>query len=211
MPSSVARLTRLDHERLRRLLRRLCSAGPSQQRWRAEFLALLDAHRAAERDVVLADVVAEVEPLAAAAHEQSDADAELNRLAERIRQTDLGDAQLAPLREAGEAVLDDHARRWAEGIMTPLEGLVARGVLRRLGGDYERCRDERLAAAGVDLAPPRRLDLSRAELYEMARRAGIEGRSSMTRGQLIDELQRRDDGSTAAMFADGREEGLSPE
>jgi hypothetical protein len=33
--------------------------------------------------------------------------------------------------------------------------------------------------------------VSRAELYELAKRAGIEGRSSMSRRDLIHELQRR--------------------
>ncbi|MGH8938148.1 MAG: hypothetical protein ACRDV2_02245, partial [Actinomycetes bacterium] len=57
MPSSVARLVAQDHDRLSRLLRRMCSAGPNQERWRTEFLGLLRAHRAAERDELLTDVV----------------------------------------------------------------------------------------------------------------------------------------------------------
>ena len=60
-----------------------------------------------------------------------------------------------------------------------------------LGGRYERRRDEELRESEGQTPPPRRLDLTRAELYELARRAGIEGRSGMSRDQLISELQRR--------------------
>jgi hypothetical protein len=57
MPSSVRRLTLLDHERLQRLLRRACTAGPGQERWRTEMVALLRAHRIAERDEILSELV----------------------------------------------------------------------------------------------------------------------------------------------------------
>jgi hypothetical protein len=63
--------------------------------------------------------------------------------------------------------------------------------MRRVGGVYETSRDRALQAEGADEPPPRRLDLPRAELYELARRAGIEGRSAMSRRELINELQRR--------------------
>src|SRR5215210_8441042 len=56
MPSSVARLVGLDHERMIRLLKRACSQGPNQQRWRDEFTALVRAHRVAEREELLAEV-----------------------------------------------------------------------------------------------------------------------------------------------------------
>ena len=67
----------------------------------------------------------------------------------------------------------------------------ARKEIRLLGGEYESRRDDHLLRLGADEPPPRRLDLSRAELYELARRHGIEGRSAMSRRDLIAELQRR--------------------
>jgi hypothetical protein len=192
MPSSVRRLTTLDHERLGRLLQRMCTPGPSQQRWREEFVALLVAHRVAERDEVAPALVG-LAPLAAATREQSETDVELDRLGERVNGADLDADDLAALHRECEAVLAAHASRWSVALMAPLEQLVARGELRRLGGAYEQRRDRELAGTAIAQAPPRRLDLSRAELYELARRAGIEGRSAMTRGQLIDELQRHSD------------------
>jgi hypothetical protein len=68
---------------------------------------------------------------------------------------------------------------------------LPRKQMRELGGRYADVRDEALRDEGADEPPPRRLDVSRAELYELAKRAGIEGRSSMSRRDLINELQRR--------------------
>ncbi|MGZ4596089.1 MAG: Rho termination factor N-terminal domain-containing protein [Actinomycetes bacterium] len=187
-------MTALDHERLPRLLRRMCSPGPSQERWRAEFVGLLLAHRVAESDVVIGALVARVESLALAAREQAERDVELDRLAERAQRLDLGSHGLEDFRQHADALLAQHADRWEIGLMAPLEEQVARSEVRRLGGAYEQRRDAELLGAGVVHAPPRRLDLSRAELYELARKAGIEGRSAMTRNQLIDELQRRGHG-----------------
>lgn len=192
MASSIRRLTTLDHQRLYRLLRRMCTPGPNQPRWREEFVGLLAAHRAAERDCVVPEIVTHLEPLSAAARELTEDDVPLDRLAAQVERLDLHDADLAALQEPAETLLAGHALRWGERLMYPLEALVARGELRRLGGAYEKHRDEALAGAGVTQSPPRRLDLSRAELYELARRAGIEGRSAMTRGQLIDQLRDHD-------------------
>jgi hypothetical protein len=68
---------------------------------------------------------------------------------------------------------------------------VARKEVRRLGGLYADRRDQVLHEEGEADPPPRRLDLSRAELYELAKKAGIAGRSAMSRKDLIAELQRR--------------------
>ncbi|MDQ1618508.1 MAG: hypothetical protein QOE19_1077 [Actinomycetota bacterium] len=171
----------------------MCKPGPSQERWRAEFITLLRAHRIAERDAVIVDIVARVAPLAAAARQQAEDDVELDRLGQQVHTTVLATADLDDLRSRADSFLEAHATRWSTALMSPLEQEVTRGELRRLGGAYETRRSAELERAGAVHALPRRLDVSRAELYELARKAGIEGRSGMTRGQLIDELQRRSD------------------
>ena len=70
MPSSITRLTSLDHQRLLRLLRRAVTEGPSQERWRDELVRLLAAHRVAEDRTLTADVVA---PAGEAATEATEA------------------------------------------------------------------------------------------------------------------------------------------
>jgi len=190
MPSSVRRLTTLDHERLHRLLRRLCIAGPGQERWRREFVVLLQAHRVAEREVVVGELV-RVESMAEAVRAQAEADVSVDRVAAEAAAMPLDRPDLGEWCEQARHVLTEHMTGWADSLMHPFEACAPRAEIRRIGGAYEARRDSELGEAGSPGDPPRRLDLSRAELYELARRAGIEGRSSMTRGELIDELQRR--------------------
>jgi hypothetical protein len=190
MPSSVRRLTALDHERLHRLLRRTCNEGPGQERWRREFVTLLQAHRVAEREVVVVELI-EAGPLSEAARVQAESDRTLDRIADEVAHMPLDRPDLAQWCETVARLLDEHTHGWAESLMQPFEQQAARAEVRRIGGAYEARRDSELGRAGTSGDPPRRLDLSRAELYELARRAGVEGRSSMTRGELIDELQRR--------------------
>ena len=192
MPSSIARLTATDHERLLRLIRRVCAPGPSQGRWRAELAHLLRAHHAAETATLDRDVVSAAGAAAGAAHDELQrVDAEMLEALARLEQAELS----APgLQSAGAALTEDlgrHASLLADRILAPMTEALPRKQLREMGGRYAEVRDGALREEGADEPPPRRLDVSRAELYELAKRAGIEGRSSMSRRDLINELQRQ--------------------
>jgi hypothetical protein len=192
MSSSIRRLISLDHERLLRLLRRTVTEGPSQQRWLDELVQLLGAHRDAEDRTLTPDVVTLAGPSTVAATETvariaTDLDQVTGELAARA----IPSGDLADLGDRLRGLLEEHADVLSSQVLVPLEAAVPRKEIRRLGGVYEQLRDETLHAHGAVDPPPRRLDLSRAELYELARRAGIEGRSGMSRGDLIAELQRR--------------------
>lgn len=169
-----------------RLARRMCAPGPSQHRWRDELVALMRAHLAAERDELLAEPVVNrlgvgpVDPDAAA----------LDQLAVDIEASDLTAADVGQLCARVQRVLEAHAAALRSNVLDCLEGEVARKELRRLGGCYVARRDAEMSRGSAG-APPRTLDRSRAELYEMARRVGIQGRSSMTRTQLINALRRQ--------------------
>lgn len=63
------------------------------------------------------------------------------------------------------------------------------GRLEQIAVAYEHRRAVEAAALRPVRSTPRRLDRSRTELYEQARRAGITGRSAMTRAELIEALQ----------------------
>jgi len=191
MPSSVARLVALDHERLIRLLKRACSAGPNQDRWRTEFATLLRAHRAAEQVELLDEVQRSAPDLAEAASRQDREDADLDLVAEQIAAADLSADDFTGMCQLAQTAVADHGRALQSTVLDPMAGAVGRKEMRRLGGRYETRREEGLADLDTHRPPPRRLDLSRAELYELAKRAGIEGRSGMSRDQLITELQRR--------------------
>jgi hypothetical protein len=186
MPSSVVRLVALDHRRVERLLERVAAPGPSRARWRRELTQLISAHQAAEESQVF-EALAE----AWGADAVVDVRAEAARLAaatERTAAVDVDSADLQPTLESLRRALVEHVHG-TEGTLLPLVGdRLERKRLRELGGRYERHRDDVLTASGANRAVPRRLDYSRAELYELARKAGIEGRSAMTREELIDAL-----------------------
>jgi hypothetical protein len=191
VPSSIARLTSLDHERLHRLLHRVVTEGPSQDRWRDEAVHLLAAHRAAERDVLTPEVVRPAGPAAlAAVHDLNQTDDELDRAVAAVAVLPVPSEDLIALGDRIDKLVARH-EEVAQRVLAPLDSAVARKEIRRLGGEYETRRDRHLLRLGADEPPPRRLDLSRAELYELARRHGIEGRSAMSRRDLISELQRR--------------------
>jgi hypothetical protein len=191
MPSSVARLVGLDHERMIRLLKRACSQGPNQQRWRDEFAVLLRAHRVAEREELLAEVGRVLPELGPDASRQNQIDRDLDRLAEEVADADVSADEFTDLCNRTRDAVAAHGEALRVAVVEPLARTVGRKELRMLGGRYESRRDEELRDSEGQTPPPRRLDLTRAELYELARRAGIEGRSGMSRDQLISELLRR--------------------
>lgn len=192
MPSSITRLTTHDHERLLRLVRRACSPGPSQERWRSELVQLARSHLVAERSVLQPEVVAAGGPEAQAALDDlRRIDQGLEEATRSLEATVLGSPDVEAAGAALRSLVVSHSELLADRLLAHLVEALPRKELRRLGGEYERHRDEALLADGAAEPPPRRLDLSRAELYELAKRAGIEGRSSMSRRDLIVELQRR--------------------
>ena len=191
MPSSVARLVGQDHDRLVRLLRRACAPGPNQGRWRTEFAVLLRAHRSAEHTELLGPL-AEIPEVREAAARQDDADASLEELADEVERAPIGTDSFSDLCGQAERAVRAHGDALRQ-VLARLDEVVGRKEMRRFGGCYQAHRDDHLDENHPRRPPPRRLDVSRAELYELAKRAGIEGRSAMSRDELIDELQRRND------------------
>ncbi|HET9945416.1 MAG TPA: hypothetical protein VFR56_07155 [Actinomycetes bacterium] len=192
MPSSIARLTATDHERMLRLVRRACTPGPSQQRWREELIHLVRAHRAAEEESLVDDVVRGAgDGAAEALSDVRSQDAAIDDALHRLSDAPDDGPGTTVLRDELTALLSRHGERLANDVLAPMTDLLPRKQMRELGGAYAASRDRALQAEGADEPPPRRLDVSRAELYELAKRAGIEGRSSMSRRDLIHELQRR--------------------
>ncbi len=197
MPSSITRVVRDDHERLPRLLRRVVRPGPSQERWREELLRLLHAHRTAERTVLTSDVLAPAGDVARIAALDLDAlDRDLGDAVQALADSPLDSPALSGLGERLGTLLAQHAAS-SDRLLHALEDAVPRKQVRLLGGRYTEARDAVLQDDGAAEPPPRRLDLPRAELYELARKAGIEGRSAMSRGELIAELQQRQQHETS--------------
>ncbi len=192
MPSSIGRLTALDHDRMQRLVRRACASGPSQQRWRDELVLLVRAHLAAERALLTHDLISKAgDDAVHALAELPRLNADLEQAVEEMAVLAIDSDKLGSACDNIARALAVHAEVLGTQVLRPLEQSVARKEVRRLGGAYSEGRDRALRAEGANEPTPRRLDLSRAELYELAKKAGIEGRSAMSRRDLIAELQRR--------------------
>ena len=154
---------------------------------------LARAHLTAEQEALSDHHIAAASPAAVTAW-----DGDLNRLSEELEQGARALAELpntsGELAQIGitlQRTLTLHSDVLAEQVLRPLDAAVARKEMRRLGGVYADSRERALRAQGEAEPPPRRLDLSRAELYELAKKASIQGRSAMSRRDLIAELQRR--------------------
>ena len=194
MASSIVRAVRDDHQRIPRLVRRVVAPGPSRQRWRHELLRLLRAHLVAERATLPPAVVAPAgDAVQEAAARLAGQDRALDDAAAALEADDLDSPGLAEHGDRLLALLAQH-EVLVDEVLLPLEQAVTRTRVRALGADYARARDSALHEQGADGPTPRRLDLPRAELYELARRAGIEGRSAMSRRELIARLQREQQG-----------------
>ncbi|MGN6331885.1 MAG: hemerythrin domain-containing protein [Motilibacteraceae bacterium] len=193
MARNVLHLLRTEHRRLNEALLRAERGRGSRARARDEAVSGILAHVHACHAVL--------HPAAAGHHagEASGAD----RL-DHLRQDDDGllstALELAPadplqsgFRERATAclqALDRHARS-EEHLLDECLHDVDVVRLRDFGAHYLRARDAELKHASPVSAPPRRLDVPRADLYEQARKAGVPGRSSMSREQLIAALADR--------------------
>jgi hypothetical protein len=192
MASSIVRLVALDHDRMLRLVRRACTAGPSQQRWRDEHVQLVRAHSLAAAEPLAPSVLAQGGAgVVDGADQLRGVDERLAAATTALSDTAVDAPGMGSACDQLRRLLGMHADLLGEQVLGPLEHAVPRREIRRLGGVYEKRRDQVLEEQGADAPTPRRLDLPRAELYELARRAGIEGRSAMSRRDLISELQRR--------------------
>lgn len=174
-----------------RLARRATTGGPSQQRWRDELVHLVRAHRTAEAETLDSGVVARGGPEAVTgAQRLHHVDDELEEAVAALAALPVTSAESTTACDELQRLLRLHADV-IEQVLGPVERAVPRKEARRLGGLYEARRDSALRENGADEPPPRRLDLSRAELYELAKKAGVEGRSAMSRRDLISALRRR--------------------
>lgn len=189
--TNAVRLLQADHRRIGELVRRLGRSYRAGESLRVEAAAELRAHVEATRAVLL--------PFAAdrqVAPGTGDGDPEEALLKGLIAcAAELGDARdpvPAELARRLATAWDQHVER--EGpLLTGLRETVEVHRLRMLGDALRRSRDSALRTALRGTSRLNRPVATRAELYERARRLGIEGRSSMTRGELqsaLDQLSR---------------------
>lgn len=186
MARNVLAVIQTDHRRIGRLIDRLFAGRTSFPVARDELVQLARAHLVAERGVVhpaAAERAAHAEDLEAADEAAQRLDALLAEVA-TLSDRPADDTRRATLAEALAAHVQAEER-----VSHVLHDACAQELLRRWGGDYGRERDAVAHRFHVAPAIPRRFDRPRTELYEMARKAGIEGRTRMSRDELIAALR----------------------
>jgi hypothetical protein len=176
MGRSIVESIERDHRRLLEITARLSSVSRGQQRLGNQLRTLCIGHLRAET-AVACRVVGHA---GYAATEQ-----QARRILDALAAGD------------NEPRLHIELRTWLTDHITDVRHLViprlgaesGRSRLEQLGAAYQRRRVVEAAALRAVRGTPRRLDRSRTELYEQARRAGIAGRSAMTRRELVNALQ----------------------
>lgn len=186
MGRNVISLIHRDHRHLDDLLRQAAHGRGSRRAARDELASALTAHLDAAEEGAQTFVSSRFPEAAAEVRALHDQGRLLREGVVALVTTEPVDEHydelVIDLREA----FDEHVSREDRVVSLLVDHDVDVMRLRDLGARYQR-RFDALQAAARKQAPgvPRRLDLSRADLYEQARRAGIPGRSAMSREELI--------------------------
>lgn len=176
MTRSVTDCLSRDHDRLLDLLSRLRTASRGREALANQVRVLAVSHLRAETAVVSPVV----------GHRGYAAVTERAlRLLDRLA----GGHDEAGLHADIAGLVRGHAEDVDRTLAPALLAESGAGRLEQLASAYEHRRSVEAASMRPVRPTPRRFDVSRTELYEHARRAGVPGRSTMTRDQLIVALQ----------------------
>lgn len=184
MGANVIRLVRTDHRRIRDLTDRLGRRYRAGEALPARVVGELAAHVDASTATLLPFAESRIPGLEPAYEHTLD---ELAAAAAELEDA----AHPVPPAVVGMllAAVTEHIAIEERTVLQPLDEEVSVERLRMLGESFRRSRDSRLKAKGDAAKRYHRPPASRAELYERARYRGIEGRSTMSRSELLSALR----------------------
>ena len=150
----------------------------------------LEIHTQLEEEIVyppLAQVDSKLEKEAEKEHDEA------KELISKIRRSGSNGSELTSLMTELKKAIEHHVEEEESEAWPKLRDELGQTRLGELGTRIEvRKRDLLGTTTSTTTASGGRLlDLTKEELYEKAKQAGIEGRSSMTKSQLADALQRQ--------------------
>jgi hemerythrin-like domain-containing protein len=203
MAADAITLITEDHRLLDGLLERLLQDDVDRLAVVEEITARLTAHaRAEEREVYPSIMKAdpnEADEVEHAYEEHVEAEHDLRKVRNLI-----GSPHFEEAAAAFVAAVRHHVEEEESEVLPALQNAVDTATLRRLGAAFAKERDQQLKSAGftatrrprkggdVDTAQDDRFaDVTRDELYEMAKKADVAGRSSMTKDELADALRQQ--------------------
>jgi hemerythrin superfamily protein len=201
MQSDAIKLIKDDHRMLERLFKQLQAGTGDRRTLVDEVTARLTAHSRAEEQEVY-PAIREADPAEGAEvdhayHEHWEAEHLLGKVRNLIGSPHFDEA----LTQFVSAV-KHHVKEEESQVLPALKNAVDRETLLRLGDAFAKARRNELALVGF--APPTKANLTttgpsaestdldtatRDELYEMAKKADIPRRSTMTKDELSQALQ----------------------
>ncbi|EKX60030.1 hemerythrin HHE cation-binding protein [Streptomyces ipomoeae] len=200
MANDLIAMVTTDHRELQRLFDMMKSDKSSRPLALPLAVAMLEAHSEAEEDRVYPAVAREAgekEEAEHAAEEHHQAESLGRHLLEMDWESEEFDRAL----EEWVGAVVHHIEEEENEILPALGEAVGDDRLRALGLEFAARRSRKLAgrpleAAGGDTDTERQPEAeggTREELYEKARELGVEGRSSMNKEELAEEVRKAQD------------------
>jgi hemerythrin superfamily protein len=197
MADDLITLVTTDHRELQRLFDMMKSDRSSRPLALPLAVAMLEAHSEAEEDRVYPAVAREAGEKEEAEH-AAEEHHEAESLGKHLLEMDWESKEFDRALEQWIGAVQHHMEEEENDILPSLSEAVGAERLRELGMEFATRRSRKLAgqplkaAGGTRTRPQQRTTTgeTRAELYEKARELGIEGRSSMSKEELAEEVHK---------------------
>jgi len=195
MASDAVTVIKNDHRLMEQLFAQLQTGDGDRRELVAEVEARLSAHaRAEEAEVypIVAKKAGEKQEAEHGTYEHLEAEHKLRKVRNLIDSPHFEQAL-----EEFVAAVDHHVQEEESELLPALAKATDKKTLNRLGAAFERARLDELSTTGYEQAPEEAVgsdasemdDVTRDELYEKAKKAGIPGRSHMNKDDLIKALR----------------------
>lgn len=195
MPSDAVTLIMNDHRVIEELFERIRTQKAQRPALLKECVARLSAHSWAEEERVYPAIVQADPPDRGEVYHGVEEHHEAEQLMHKLEETDPKSPQFESLLEEFIEAVKHHVEEEESKILPALAKSVDRAKLEQLGAAFEERRTAVLAEHGIGADGGAGADgtagLSRDELYEMAKKADVPGRSSMTKDELADAVAQR--------------------
>lgn len=202
MATSVLELLKRDHEKVARLLAEIEGSGSGEQRDQlfAQLVGEIEIHAQAEEDVFYATLDAD-DQLASSLDDARQEHDEVDQLLEEMDEIgSAGEEWIDRLRELRQRI-QHHVEQEEGPIFERAREVLGDAQLERLGEELERTRRAVAGAVSGEMraivveTPTSDADrddlerMSKQELYELARKRGVGGRSAMSRAELVQAIR----------------------
>jgi hemerythrin superfamily protein len=194
MGTDAITLIKNDHRLMEKLFDRLKSGQGDRRALLVEVAARLAAHSHAE-ELKVYPALEQADPgESGEVHHGTEEHHEAEQLLHKLMAMDTKAAGFDSALEEFVGAVKHHVEEEETELLPALQKSVDAATLQQLGAAFEEVRTKELAIAGFDATGSASSGsddggMSRDELYERAKEAGIAGRSSMTKEELAQALR----------------------